>query len=349
MLSLLKELSELPGVSGAEEAVRERLIRAIEGRADSWRVDALGNLLAVKKAREGKGSLKVMLAAHMDEVGLMVTHINKDGFLTVRPVGEVDGRILLAKRVAIGKDKVPGVIGLKPIHLLEPEERDRVIKVEQLAVDIGASDEEEAKKKVKVGDVASFTTAFEELAEEGLAAVKGKALDDRAGCALLVELLEGDYPLELHAAFTVQEEVGLRGARVAAYAIEPDAAFVLESTVCDDLPKKKDTSPGTRMGKGPAITIADRAFIAAKGLVKLLVETAETEGIPYQFKQPNVGSTDAGAIHLAREGVPTAAVSIPTRYIHSPASLLSLKDFENTLKLMRAALSRLTEEHIRLS
>ena len=339
----------MPGVSGAEEAVRERLIRAIEGRVDGWRVDALGNLLAFKKARGGKGGLKVMLAAHMDEVGLMVTHIGKEGFLSVRPVGGLDDRILLAKRVVIGKDKVPGVIGLKPIHLLKPEERKKVLKVDQLAVDIGASNEEEAKKKVKVGDVASFTTTFEELSAEGLAVVKGKAFDDRAGCVLLVELLAGEYPFELHAAFTVQEEVGLRGAKVAAYAIEPDAAFVLETTICDDLPKKKDTSPGTKMGAGPAITIADRTFIAAKGLVKLLTETAEAEGIPYQFKQPNVGGTDAGAIHLAREGVPTAAVSTPCRYIHSPACLLSRKDFENVLKLMRATLSRLTEEHIRPS
>jgi endoglucanase len=178
--------------------------------------------------------------------------------------------------------------------------------------------------------------------------VTGKAFDDRAGCAVLVELLRGDrFPFDLHAAFTVQEEVGLRGARVAAYAIEPDCAFALEATVADDLPKEKDVSPTTMLGQGPAITVADRSFIADRRLVRLLTSTADQLSIPYQIKQPGVGGTDSGAIHMAREGVPSGTVAVPCRYIHSPVGLLNLDDFDNTVQLMRESLARLTQRTLR--
>ena len=336
---LLEKLSEAFGVSGCEDEVRGLIIEAIKDHVDEYNVDALGNLIALKRGT-GESELKVMLAAHMDEVGLMITHIEKDGSLRFRPVGGLDDRILLAKKVLIGEKRVPGVIGVKPIHLLKKEERQKVVKVEEMAIDIGATSREEAEKVVKIGDYAAFATEFAELGDT----VKGKAFDDRVGCAVLIELLKERYPFDLYAAFTVQEEVGLRGAKVAAYAIEPDVAFVLEGTICDDMPRKRDVSPTTELGKGPAITIMDRSFIADHRLVRLLVETAEELGIPYQFKQPVVGGTDAGAIHLSREGVPSATVSVPCRYIHSPASLLSLEDFENTVKLMKGALARLASQ-----
>ena len=209
-----------------------------------------------------------------------------------------------------------------------------------MVIDIGVSSQEEAEKLVKRGDYAAFATPFAELGD----VVKGKAFDDRAGCAVLVELVKERYPSDLYAVFTVQEEMGARGARVAAYAVAPDVAFALEGTIADDLPKKKDTSPTTQLGAGPAITIMDRSVIADKRLVKLLVETAKEEGIPYQFKQPGVGGTDAGRIHLTREGVPSTVVSVPCRYIHAPACLLSLTDFENTVRLMKGALGKLTRE-----
>jgi endoglucanase len=332
-LEVLKELSEAFGVSGCEEEVRKLIIEAIQGYVDDYSVDTIGNLIALKKGPP-RPSLKVMVAAHMDEVGLMVTHIEKDGTLRFRPVGGIDSRILLSKVVLIGEGKVPGVIGTKPIHLLKDEERRKVVNVDQMAIDIGASSKEEAEEAVKVGDYAAFATDFVQLGDT----VKGKAFDDRVGCAVLIELLKERYPFDLYAVFTVQEEVGLRGARVAAYAIEPDLAFVLEGTICDDMPKKKDVSPTTEVGKGPAITIVDRTFFADRRLIKLLIETAEEEGIPYQFKQPVVGGTDAGAIHLTKEGVPSATVAVPCRYLHSPTCLLSLADFENTVRLMKAAL-----------
>jgi len=277
-------------------------------------------------------------------VGLMITRIEKNGTLGFRAVGGIDDRLLLAKGVVVGNDRLPGVILAPPIHLTKPDQRKNVIKIDQLVIDIGATSEDEAKGLVKIGDYAAFDTRFQVFADDGLRTVKGKAFDDRAGCAVAAALAEGEYAVDLYLSFSSQEEVGLRGARVAAYRIEPDVAFALEGTVCDDLPKKEDKSPTTELGKGPAISIMDHSFIADRRLVRLLIDTAEAQGIPYQFKQPGVGGTDAGAIHLARSGVPSAAVSVPCRYIHNPVSLLSLNDFDHVVALMRATLAVLPEK-----
>jgi endoglucanase len=274
----------------------------------------------------------------MDEVGLMIVHHDSNGHLRFDKVGRIDDRVLLSKVVLIGKDKIPGVIGVKPVHLLKSKEREQVIDSDSLTIDIGAKTKEEAQSLVKIGDYATFATQFAEL---GDARVKGKALDDRAGCAALVEILKRDYPLDVYGVFTAQEEVGSRGARVAAYAIEPTYAFGLEGTVCDDLPKKRDVSPVTRVGGGPAITFADNSLLSDRRLVNLLVETAKENKIPYQFKQAVAGGTDAGRITLVKEGVPSVSIAVPTRYIHSPVSLLSKSDFDNLIALMTKALPKL--------
>jgi putative aminopeptidase FrvX len=335
---ILEKLSEAFGPSGHEQEVRVILRRAVEEHADRSWVDALGNL-HVEKRGSARGRLRVLVTAHMDEVGLMVIGHDDSGGLKVRTVGGIDDRVIPGALVWVGPERVPGVIGLKPIHLLEKGEREKVVEVQKLVVDVGAKGKEEARKLVPVGAFAVFATRFRELGPT----VMGKAFDDRAGCAVLVEILRGKRPRhDLRAVFTVQEEVGLRGARVAAYAAEPDCAFALEGTIADDLPKKKDVSPTTELGKGPAITVMDRSFIAHRGLNRLLVETAGELDIPYQFKQPGIGGTDSGAIHLAREGVPCATVAVPCRYIHSPVSILNLQDFEHTVRLMEEALARLT-------
>jgi putative aminopeptidase FrvX len=343
---ILKELSEALGPSGHEGAVRQIVLDAVREHVDRHETDALGNLLALKRGRRPPaarhGPLKVMVSAHMDEVGLMVSRADKDGLLYFQSVGGVGARVLIAQSVVLGDDRLAGVIGLKPIHLQKDGERTRLPRLSELAIDIGTTGQEEAEKAVPKGTYGTFATSFSELGGD-LRTVKGKAFDDRAGCAVLVELLREDYGFDLWAAFTVQEEVGLRGARVAAFRVEPDVAFSLEGTVCDDLPKKRDESPTTRLGRGPAITIRDRSVVCDPRLIGHLVEVAEHEGIPYQIKRPGVGGTDAGAIHLAREGVPTAVVSIPSRYIHSPVSVLSMVDLENTVRLMQAALLRLPD------
>jgi len=335
---ILQQLSEAFGVSGHEEAVRQIIFDAIRDDVDEHRVDSIGNLITLRRGT-GEVPLKVMVAAHMDEIGLMITHIEDNGQLRFGKVGGIDDRILLSKVVYVGDKKVPGVIGVKPTHLQEEKEQEQVIKCDKLTIDIGATSKSEAEQLVKIGDYVAFATSFADLGPT----VKGKAFDDRAGCAVLVEIIKaGPYPFDLYGVFTVQEEVGLRGAQVAAYAVEPDVAFVLEGTICDDMPRKKDVSPTTELGKGPAITIMDRSFIADRRLVKLLVDTATELGIPYQFKQPLMGGTDAGAIHKTKTGVPSVTVAVPSRYIHSPVCLLSKSDFENAVRLMQETLRRLT-------
>ena len=336
---ILKELSEAVGTSGNEEDVRDIVLDAVREHVDEVRVDTMGNVLAFKQGA-GRQRSAVMLAAHMDEVGLMVVGYDNDGFLQIRTIGGIDPRLLPSTFLQVGPERIPGVVGVKPIHLLRGEEDQKAPKIEDLVVDIGAKSKDEAKKLAPLGTYATFATQFRELGPT----VSGKAFDDRAGCAVLVELLHGErFHFDLHAAFTVQEEVGLRGARVAAYAIGPDCAFALEGTIADDIPKDKDVSPTTELGKGPAITIMDRSFIADRRLVRLLTGTAKELDIPYQIKQPGVGGTDAGAIHLARDGVPSVTVAVPCRYIHSPVALLSLDDFDNTVRLMRESLARLTQ------
>jgi putative aminopeptidase FrvX len=341
---LLEELSNAFGPSGCEDEVRRTLARALHGKVDELQTDALGNLIAFKRGTGPGPRLKLMVDAHIDEVGLMITRIEKSGLLGFRAVGGIDERLLLAKGVVIGQDRIRGVILAPPIHLTKEEQRKQVIKIDQLVIDIGATSQDEAKGMVKVGDYVAFDTRFQVLSRDGWRTVKGKAFDDRAGCAAAAALVEEEYPADLYLSFSAQEEVGLRGARVAAFRIEPDVAFALEGTVCDDTPKKEDVSPTSELGKGPAITLMDHSFIADRRLVRLLTETAETNGIPYQFKQPGVGGTDAGAIHLTKAGVPSVAVAVPCRYIHAPVSLMSLNDFDSLVALIKATLRVLPEK-----
>ena len=340
---ILEALSNAFGPSGCENEVRQVVVDAIDGKVDEFRVDHLGNVIACQKGTANFG-FKVMVSAHMDEVGLMITHADERGLLHFTKVGGIDDRVLPAKVVRVGENRIPGVISMKPVHKLKPSERNQVVSYDQMAIDIGVSSKTEAERLVNKGDYAVFDVAFEDLGS----VLKGKAFDDRAGCAVLIALIEnGPYPFCFYPVFTTMEEVGLRGARVAGFSVMPDAAFALEGTICDDGPKEQDISPTTLVGKGPAISPMDRSVISDRRLLRLLVETAEAEGIPYQFKQPGKGGTDAGAIHLAKTGVPSLPVSVPSRYIHSPVCILGKSDLENTIRLMTAALKRLTPDTVR--
>jgi endoglucanase len=336
-MKILRQLSEAMGVSGAENEVRRVILDLIKPHVDDIQTDTLGNVLAFKKGTASNG-LTVMLDAHMDEVGLMVTGYTSDGMLKVEAIGGLDDRILPGIRVRVGPHKLPGVIGVKPVHLLENSERDTVIKIGSMRVDIGVSSKEAAQSKAPIGTRIGFETPFVDLGQT----VRGKAFDDRAGCAVLVHILQGErFPFDLAGVFTVQEEVGLRGAGVAAHAVKPDIAFVLEGTICDDLPKEDDVSPTTVLGAGPALSVMDRSVIYDARLNRLITATADELGIPYQFKQPGIGGTDGGSINLSEAGVPVAALSVPCRYIHSPAAILSKKDYQNTIRLLRETLARL--------
>ena len=335
---LLKKLSEAFGVSGHEDEVRDLILQEIRDSVDECRVDAMGNLIA-RRSGKGASGLRVLAAAHMDEVGLVVTQIEDTGFLRFAKVGGIDDRVLPARAVFVGDSRVPGVIGSKPVHLTEKMERDKVMEYKQLAIDVGASSKGEAERLVHRGDSVVFATEFLELAPvDSWRALRGKALDDRVGCALLIELLKEKLPFDFVAVFTVQEEVGLRGARVAAYSENPGVAVVLECTAANEVPTRKDVSPSTKLGGGPAITIMDNSFIADPRLVEHFLTTAAKAGIPHQVKQPTIGGTDAGAIQRVRQGVPAITIAVPARYIHSPAAIMNASDFDRTMALVREAM-----------
>lgn len=336
-VELLRQLSNAVAVSGDEGAVRKMVLDAIRPHVDEVKVDALGNVLAIKKGT-GKGE-RVLVAAHMDEVGFMITDIEADGAMKFDIVGGINDNVLNGKPVLVGPKRLPGLIGSMPIHMLPEERRNTVVKTTQLRIEIGCTSGEAAKKVVKLGDRATFATEFAVVGPS----LRGKALDDRLGCATLVELLRGPaFTFDLHAAFTVQEEVGLRGARVAGYAVDPVCAFVLDCTPAVDLPhanaERENTEYNSRLGYGPAIYVADKATLSDERLVRYLRQTAEKNNIPYQLRQTSGGGTDAGAIHLVRGGVPSVSVSVPGRYLHTPASLVRADDWHNTIRLLRAAL-----------
>ena len=343
LVEKLQKLSDAFGVAGFEDEVREVIREMIAPYVDGWEVDPLGNLIVWR----GQGE-PVMLDAHMDEVGFMVRWIEKDGFLRLTALGSWDERILLGHRVVIrtrdGQKRL-GVIGTTPPHLLSESERHKVVPLEELFVDIGARSREEALSLgVRIGDPATIHYPFTHI-REGY--VTGKAFDDRAGCLVAIEALrltaEEKLPFKLVVNFAVCEEGGLRGARAAAYRIGPKLALALEGTIGADIPGVPEAKQPVRLGQGPAITLADRSITVNPKLVRFLEAVAEEEGIPYQYKLPAYGSTDAGPIHLERGGTLAGVVSVPCRYIHSPVSTLLLSDLEATIKLVVGFLRRAGE------
>ncbi len=337
---LLKRLTEASGISGNEKEVRDIIYNEIKDYVDEIKVDRIGNLIFHKKGNN-VGSKKLMFAAHMDEIGLMVKEIDNKGFLKFISVGGIDKRILVSKLVQVGENKIPGVIGAKPIHLQKKDESSKVLDWDQLYIDIGAKSEDDAKKYVSVGDYVSFATKYEEI---GNKLIKAKAIDDRVGCALLVDLIKADTNADFYGAFTVMEEVGLVGAGPASYTIKPDYALIIEGTVCHEEPKLESHQIPTKLGLGPAISIMDRTTIFDSSFRKTIVEIAEKNKIPYQYRKTNMGGNDAGKIHTANTGCISGGISIPTRYIHSPSSLMSKVDYDNTLALLLAILKEYKED-----
>lgn len=344
----LEKLSNLAGVSGHEADVRRAIQPLVEDDVDEMHVDAMGNLIA-HKAGTGAMNLKVLVTAHMDEVGLMVMDHESDGTLRIDTIGGIPDRLLPGLTVRVGQDTMPGVIGLRAIHRAAGQTFKRAVEIKDLAVDIGAKDKSEAENAAPLGTPIIFATQFRPLG----AAWAGKAFDDRVGCAMLIQLLQGErYPFDLYAVFTVQEEVGLRGARVAAYTVNPDVSFSLEGTLADDLPKpeeESDTSPTTELGRGPAITVMDRSYITPPRLLRHVLQTAEAHDIPYQLKQPGISGTEAGGTHRVRGGVPAITIAVPCRYIHSPVSLVDPDDVTSTHRLIDASLRALSPSTLKLS
>jgi len=336
-LKLLERLCNVIAISGDESEVRKVVLDEIKPFADEVKVDALGSVLATRAGR-GRNRVRVMLDAHMDEVGFMVVADDGEGLYRFETVGAIDVRHLVGKQVYVGKGHTPAVIGAKPIHLMEPEDYKKKVPLEALRIDVGPSG------KANVGDRAGFATRFRRAGPS----IMAKSIDDRIGVATLIELFKQTPPnIDLCAAFSVQEEIGLRGAKVAAQYFHPDLAIAIDSTPANDLPlhdNSENIAYNTKLGLGPAIYVADGSTIHDPRLVRFLRETAEAEKIPYQLRQPGGGGTDSGAIQRALTGIPTVSVSVPHRYTHSPLSIARVEDWKNTINLLYAALKRITPE-----
>ena len=276
-----------------------------------------------------------MITAHMDEVGLMITDIDDMGLLKFTTVGGIDKRILVSKPVLIGDNKVLGVIGAKPIHLQKREEWQNALEIEQLYIDIGVNNKTEGEKLVSIGDYVIFNSQYVEFGDK---LVKAKALDNRVGCSLLIELIKEIEDIGFYGVFTVMEEVGLVGAGPVAYTVEPDLSIILEGTLCYDIPKLDSHLIPTHLNKGPAISLMDRTTLFDMEFRKRITKIAEENHIPYQYRKSSMGGNDSGKIHTTKEGSVTATISVPCRNIHSPTSVMSKQDYENTYKLLKTIL-----------
>lgn len=352
LYSLLKKLTEAIGPSGYEDSIRDIVIDELKSYADSLWVDSLGNVIAVKKG--SRGSARLMIAAHMDEIGLIISYIDERGFLRFQPIGGVSERTLLGQRIVIktfNGNIVRGVIGTKPPHIMKPEEMKQVPDGKDLYIDIGVSSRAEVERLgITIGNIAVFERDLTTLGTSDV--IVGKALDDRVGVAAMIEAFKAidGNDVDVYAVATVQEEVGLKGARVAAYSISPHIALALDVTVASDVAGVSEQDWITQLGKGPAIKVVDGR--AASGLIahpavrNKLIEIAKQYGIPYQLEVLHGGTTDASIIALNKEGVPAATISIPTRYIHSPAEIANLNDIVMASKLTMLFATNITSEWV---
>jgi endoglucanase len=334
---LLGKYSNVCGAAGDEEDVRKCILNEIKGLADQIQVNPLGNLTAVRYGVRQNRS--ILLTAHMDEVAFIVKSVEKNGLIRFYPIGGIISKILIGNAVVLGRERTPGVMAYKSLHLIPSQERNKVPDQKQLFIDVGASKAEEAKN-VQPGDYVYFRSEF--FAQKNY--YYGKAFDDRAGCTAVTQVIK-EYAknkkpeVSIIAVFTAQEEVGLRGAATAAYGLKGLLFNLnLEGTTCSDRELKKTYSPSTEMGRGPAITFMDRTTIVNRRLFEFVVEVAEKNNIPFQLKRTVTGGTDSGAIHLTEEGIPSVTVSVPIRYIHSPWGIIDKKDFSNYVQLACAVL-----------
>ena len=340
--SLQEELSSLIGVSGHEDDVSNFILKLIEKEnlADKAWIDPLGNVLAIKKGTNGKE--RILLDAHTDEIGFMVSHIEKKGFLRFVPIGGWDTRILLGQSVVIRSkmgELFHGIIGSKPPHLTSTDERKKPVRIPDMYIDIGMNSiEEVTNNNIFIGVTGTLFSPFVDFPND---MVRGKAFDDRTGVNVLLHIMrllneDPSFKDTVLFNFAVQEEIGGRGAITGAFNLKPTIALAIENTTAADVPGIRDAEIPAYIGKGPAITIADKSIISSTKVNDRLVRNAEIDKVPYQFKKPMYGGTDAGKIHISREGVPSSVVSVPCRYIHSPTSLLKLDDILETIHLIDA-------------
>lgn len=335
---MLKELCLINGTSGDEGKVRDYIITQIKDYCE-YSVDNMGSIIAYKKGKKAPKQ-KISINAHMDEVGFIVTGITDDGYLRFTSVGGIDSRVCLDRIVTVGKKAVKGVIGDKAFHLLSSDEKDRCPSFDDLLIDIGATSKDEAEQYVSLGDFAYFDCDYVEL---GNGYIKAKALDDRIGCMLMIELIKSELEYDTVFCFNVQEEVGLRGSKCTSYAVDADIAIVLESTTAADLDGVSGANRVCVLGDGPVISFMDNRTIYDRELFELGFTVAKENNILAQTKTAVAGGNDAGAIQTSGDGARVMAISLPTRYIHSGASVVKASDIDETRRLLKALLPKLTD------
>ncbi|BCJ86516.1 M42 family metallopeptidase [Effusibacillus dendaii] len=345
VMAMFKELTEAAGVPGQEQEIRSLMRNYLQPLSDEILTDNLGSIIA-KKTGDANGP-KIMLAGHLDEVGFIVTHVNSKGYIKFQTLGGWWSQVMLAQRVLVKtrKGDIVGVIGSKPPHVLSPEERNKVVQIKDMFIDIGASSAEEAKEfGVRPGDMIVPICPFTIMKNEKF--IMGKALDNRSGCALAVEVLHQlqneSHPNIVYSGATVQEEVGLRGAMTSPHVVDPDIFFALDVGIAGDTPgMSEEQMPNSKCGKGPLVVLYDASMVPHHKLLNFVLDTAEAEGIPVQFESMAGGGTDAGRVHLHKKGVPSLVIGFPTRYIHSHAAIMHRDDFDNAAKLLLAVIKKL--------
>lgn len=325
---LLKKLCNANGISGDEKEVRDIIISEIKNSGAEYHIDNMGNLIVFKKGKK-VAKKKLLISAHMDEVGFIVTHITPDGYLMFDEVGGIDRRVVMGKSVTVGKN-ISGVITAKPIHLLSSDEKNIIPKYSGMYIDIGATSLADTMKYVNVGDSVHFDSEFSW--ENDI--ITGKALDDRAGCAIMIEMINSELDYDTYFSFVVQEEIGLRGAKCASYTVNPDTAIIVETTTAADIPEVAESKKVCYVGKGAVISFMDRRTIYDKELVAEAMKCGDGENVKVQLKQAVAGGNDAGAIQTNRDGVRVLAVSLPCRYLHSPCGLISAKDINSVYSIV---------------
>ena len=339
MIDLLNKLCSLNGTSGREEKIREFIISQIQGKCE-YSVDPLGNIIAFKKGEKApKG--RIMLDAHMDEVGFIITGITDDGFLKFATVGGIDEKVIVGRECVVGDKEINGVFGIKPIHLVDKEDELTAPKKDDLYIDIGANSKKEAEEYVSPGDSAYFKGDFTAL---GSGFIKAKALDDRAGCLILINLINSALEYDTYFTFTVQEEVGLRGAGAACYAVKPDYALIIETTTAADVSGIEGCDRVCVPGDGPVISFMDGATVYDREMFSLAFDVAKNSGIKCQAKTRVAGGNNAGAVHKSLCGIRTLALSLPCRYLHSPSCVISESDLYESEKLVREMIKALAEK-----
>ncbi|MDP4120764.1 MAG: M42 family peptidase [Bacillota bacterium] len=328
-LKTLKELCELRGTSGNESVISNFIITQIKDFDIQYHIDNLGNLIVFKKGKE-RAKTKLLLSAHMDEVGFIVSYITDDGFVKFAEVGGIDQRVVFGRSVKIGKNEVSGVVIVKPVHLLSTDEKTSVPKVDEMLIDIGAQNRDEAQKVISLGDQITFDSEFDCFEDR----IISKALDDRVGCMMLIDMIRSDLPYDMYFSFVVQEEVGLRGAKVAAYSVDPEAAIVVEATTAADIPTVSEENQVCKINDGAVISFMDKSTIYNKEFYELAFQCAKDLNVKAQTKSTIAGGNDSGTIHINRSGVKTIAVSVPCRYLHSASCLMAVEDIVSTEKIV---------------